>query len=55
MLDSWGKLCACVSGSSIVPDWNGSSEDDKEQKALKQNVLLSLTLKESAGSCYGNM
>lgn len=46
--------CVCLRDSSIVPDRNGSSEDDKGQKALKQNVLLSLTLKESAGSYYGN-
>lgn len=54
MLDSWGKQ-VCVCGSGIVPDRNGSSEDDKGQKALKQNILLSLKLKESAGSYYGNM
>lgn len=54
MLDSWGKR-VCVCGSGIVPDRNGSSEDDKGQKALKQNVLLSLKLKESAGSYYSNM
>lgn len=48
-------MCVSVRGSGIVPDWNGSSEDDNGQKALKQNALLSLTLKESAGSYYGNM
>ncbi len=48
------RVRVCLGDSSIVLDRNGSSEDDKGQKALKQTVLLSLTLKESAGSYYSD-
>lgn len=33
----------------------GSHEDDNGHKGLIQNILLSLTPKETAGSCYGDI